>query len=103
MPINREEIIAAIRSTFPADDVADVLAALDRYGAEPHERERERVQLAIIALSQGNKDKLLQLVQDAKTDYRDVLCWQEAGPLTPRQGKWVQKAVLRLLERWGKN
>jgi hypothetical protein len=102
MPHNREEVIAAIRAVFSASDAATVLAVLDLYGVEPHERERERVQLAIVALSEGNEDRLLRFVQTAKTDYRDVLCWHETGPLTPEQGKQEQAAVLRLLEQFGK-
>ena len=101
MPHDCEEIIAAIRTAFPASDPATVLAVLDRYGVEPHERERTRVQLAIVALSEGNGDKLPDLVQTAKTDYRDILCWHEIGPLAPQQGKQAQEAALRVLKKWG--
>ena len=102
MPHCRAEVIAAIRTAFAVSDTATVLAVLDLYGIEPHERERERVQLAIVALSEGSEDMLLDLVQSAKTDYRDVLSWQETGPLTPEQGKKEHEAALRIIEQWGK-
>ncbi len=50
---------------------------LDLYGVEPHERERERVQLALVTLSDGNVELLLDLVRCARQDYRDVLYWNE--------------------------
>lgn len=102
MSHTREEVVAEIRTAFSDSDAATVLAVLDLYGTEPYELERERVQLAIIALSEGNEDKLLSLVQSAKTDYRDILCWHATGPLTPEQGEQQQQAALRLIERWGK-
>ncbi len=102
MPNTREEIIAAIRTVFPDSDAATVLSVVDLYGVEPHEREKERVQLAIVALSQGDEDKLLYFVQTAKTDYRDVLHWHATGPLTPEQGEQERQRAIRLLERWGK-
>jgi hypothetical protein len=39
--------------------------------------EQERVQLAVLKLSDGNPDKLRQNIQAAKIDYRDVLAWAE--------------------------
>lgn len=50
---------------------------LDGYGAEPQEAERDRVQLAILRLSEGQQAKLQHYVQAAKRDYRDVLYWSE--------------------------
>jgi hypothetical protein len=54
-----------------------VLAPLDTYGVEAYERERDRVQLAILKLSAGNEDRLRENVASAKGDYRDVLYWAE--------------------------
>ena len=101
MPVTREDVIGAIRAGFPQSDAETVLAVLDLYGIEVHEREKERVQLAIVALSEGKEDKLLYLVQVAKTDYRDVLAWHASGPLTPEEGKREQEAARRLIDRWG--
>ena len=54
-----------------------MLELLDDYGVESYERERERVQLAILKLSEGNEEKLREFVAVAKRDYRDVLFWAE--------------------------
>jgi len=98
----RAEVVAAARARFPGSDPATILAILDLYGTAPHERERERVQLAIVALSEGSEDKLLHFVRCAKTDYRDVLHWQASGPLSAAEGERLQQAAQDLIERWGK-
>lgn len=102
MTNTRDELVAAVQATFPGSDVATILAVLDLYGTQPYERERERVQLAIVELSNGDEDKLLYFVEAAKTDYRDVLCWQETGPLSESEGLEQQQAARRLIEKWGK-
>jgi len=102
MTNTREDVVAAVHTAFPGSDAATVLGVLDLYGTESHERERERVQLAILALSEGSEDKLLYFVQAAKTDYRDILHWEASGPLSESEGQEQQQAVLRLLEQWGK-
>jgi hypothetical protein len=56
---------------------ADILALLDAYGTETYERERERVQLAILKLSKGDREALIEYVRVAKRDYRNVLAWAE--------------------------
>jgi hypothetical protein len=102
MANTRDDVVAAVHAAFPSSDPATILDVLDLYGMESHERERERVQLAIVRLSEGSEDKLLDFLQSAKTDYRDVLCWQATGPLSESEGKKQQHAALRLLEQWGK-
>lgn len=71
----REEVIAAALSVFSGEQLATIMEILDLYGIEPHEKEHERVQLAILALSEGGENKLLHYVDAAKNDYRDVLYW----------------------------
>jgi hypothetical protein len=100
--VHRDQILGAARAAFPACDPADVLTALDQYGVEPYEREVERVQLAIIELSGGDMDRLLHFVQVAKTDYRNVLAWQELGPLPEAEGRRLQDEARALIEQWGK-
>ncbi len=102
MTHTRDDVLAAVQAAFHAGDLATILAVLDLYGTESYERERERVQLAIVELSGGSKDKLLELVQTAKTDYRDVLAWQQLGPLSEAEGKKLQNEARALLEKWGK-
>lgn len=73
---------------------------LEQYGVEPYERERERVQLAIVNLSEGNEDKLRYFLGVAKQDYRDVLFWsdrpEEAKIDTPEKKEQVRKMIERL-------
>jgi hypothetical protein len=99
---SRDEVEAAVGARFAKSDRAAVLAALDRYGTERHESERERVQLAIVELSGGDPDRLVELVCNAKTDYRDILAWQELGPLPPQQGQQLQNQVRVVLKAWGR-
>jgi hypothetical protein len=102
MPQTRDEVIAAIRTAFPPGDETIILAVLDLYGTEPYERERERVQIAIVGLSAGSEEKLKELVQVAKTDYRDILAWQERGPATEAEAKKLLEDARSLLKRWGR-
>ena len=77
MPYSREDVLVAVKRWLPNEDTTTVLSVLDAYGTEIYERERERVHIAILKLSEGNVDKLLQYVTAAKQDYRDVLYWAE--------------------------
>lgn len=77
MPRSREEVVAAVQKTFSESARSPVLELLDTYGVESYERERERVQLAILKLSEGDEEKLREFVAVAKRDYRDVLFWAE--------------------------
>jgi len=96
------DVVAAVEAVFPRGDTKTILAVLDLYGTAPHEREANRVKVAIVQLSQGSEDKLLELVQTAKTDYRDILSWVETGPLSPAEGEKLQLAARKLLDEWGK-
>ena len=77
MAHSRDQVVAAIQKTFLESSWGRVLVSLDTYGVESHERECERVQLAILRLSEGNEEKLREFVTVAKRDYRDVLLWAE--------------------------
>ena len=70
---------------------------LATYGLEDHERERDRVHLAILKLSEGSTDKLHEIVQAAKNDYRDVLMWAEY----PEEGQalWSLRSRLSVGEQ----
>src|SRR3982074_3796976 len=77
MAHSRDEVGAVVEKTFPESSRARVLELLDNYGVESYERERERVQLAILKFSEENEEKLREFVAVAKRDYRDVLFWAE--------------------------
>ncbi|MFO1217228.1 MAG: hypothetical protein U1E89_02480 [Burkholderiaceae bacterium] len=102
MASTRDDVIEAVARAFAPADRAPVLEALDHYGTEPHERERERVQIAILELAAGDRQVLSQMVQAAKRDYRDVLMWADAGPMTAEEGARQQAAARDIIERWGK-
>lgn len=96
MSPTREDVVAAVRRTFPAERAAEILALLDSYGADSSEEGRARVQLAILALSQGDDGKLLHYVDAALVDFRDVLSWAEDDGQSPHE-----RAVLEVLgEAW---
>jgi hypothetical protein len=101
MPHTREEVVAVVQKTFPESGHTRVLELLDSYGVESYERERERVQLAILKLSEGNEEKLREFVAVAKRDYRDVLFWaenpEEAKLDTPEKRERIRK----MFEKFG--
>ena len=84
MPLGQQEmthsgdqVVASVEATFPKSGWARVLDLLESYGVESYERERKRVQLAILKLSAGSEEKVREFVAVAKRDYRDVLFWAE--------------------------
>lgn len=102
MTPTRDDVLALARSLFDEPAMADVLKILAAYGTEHHEREVQRVQMAILELSRGDRGKLPDLVRAAKSDYRDVLAWQQQGPLSPAVGSAWQAAARALIDRWGR-
>src|SRR6266581_8316593 len=101
MARSRDEVLAAVQKAFPESSWAYVVDLLDNYGVEPYERERERVQLAILKLSAGNEEKVREFVAVAKRDYRDVLFWaeypEEARLDTPEK----RQRIRNMFEKFG--
>jgi len=100
MTLSREDVVAAVRAHFPRADVSAILAMLDEYGAQSWERERDRVQRAIVNLSEGDEGKLRYFLDVAKRDYRDVLFWserpEEAKIDTPEKRKQMREMIAKL-------
>jgi hypothetical protein len=100
LPVSREAVLVAVQMAFPEGGRRRVLSLLDSYGAEPHERERERVQLAILKLCEGREDQVRVYLAVAKRDYRDVLFWaeypEEARADTPEQRRRMHELFERL-------
>jgi hypothetical protein len=92
---DNSQVVAAVQKTFRESAQARVIELLDAYGVESYERERERVQLAIVKLSEGNEEKVREFVAVAKRDYRDVLFWaenpEEAKLDTPKKRERIRK------------
>ena len=98
MPYSRACVVAAVRATFPRADPDAILAVLDEYGVEAYQRERDRVQLAIVNLTAGDEAKLRYFVEVAKQDYRDVLFWSdnpEEAKLTPEKRRRLREMLVK--------
>lgn len=104
-------ILRKIGQVFPDRAPADVLACLDQYGVESYERERRRVQLAILKLcNETGQGDLETYVQTAKQDYRDVLAWAEYprefkafGETDPARLASARDADRREFQAWRSN
>src|SRR5438270_10535367 len=101
MPSARDEVVAVVYKTFQATAHARVLELLDTYGVESYERERERVQLAILKLSQGNEEKVREFVAVAKHDYRDVLFWAENPEESRLDTPEKKERIRKMFEQFG--
>ena len=76
MKPSRELVLAKVNAMFAAADREQILLALDEYAAE-NAASVARVQLGILKLSAGKPDRVQELVQLAKEDYRDILARAE--------------------------
>jgi hypothetical protein len=74
---SRALVLKKISQLWPDLDSAEIMGVLDKYGEEAYEREPGRVQLGILKLSEGQLERLPDLVEMAKVDYRDVLAYAE--------------------------
>jgi hypothetical protein len=95
-----KDVITSVKAHFPEQSWERVLVLLETYGVESYERERERVQLALVKLSGGSEEKLRECVTVAKEDYRDILAWadspEEARIDTPEKKKQVRELLAKL-------
>ena len=108
---DRDIVRRKAAQVFPGHDPADIVAILDRYGVESWERERERVQLALLRISEGSLERLLQWLGYAKTDYRDALAAAEypsesragftgMGKLSPAQREAIRRKDREAYRAW---
>jgi len=98
---SRDEVVASVQATFPMSSWARVLELLDNYGVESYERERERVQVAILKLSAGSEAKVREYVAVAKRDYRDVLFWAEYPEESKLDRPEKRQRVRKMFEKFG--
>ena len=73
MEWSETDLELAVARLLPATEYEAAMALLHTYGAEPYEREVQRVRRVIVQTCHGSADKLRKLVAVAKGDYRDVL------------------------------
>ena len=93
--VTRADVERIVRREFPSNDFKTVVALLDAYGTEEYERERDRVQLAVMKLANGSVDALAREMQIAKLDYRDVL-----SPAEYPTYRWGEKDEGKLREMY---
>lgn len=74
---NEDLVLVKIKQCFPNQELEAVMAILALYGKESYERETQRVQVAVLKLSDGNLEKLRENIEAAKDDYRDILASAE--------------------------
>jgi hypothetical protein len=85
---------------FGEDKYREALGLVDQYGIERHEREVNRVKLAILESSEGRLSRLPYFVKCAKIDYRDLLTGQRLPPMSEaEEARWQASADL-WLARW---
>jgi hypothetical protein len=98
---DHNQVRRAVRAAFPNEDVESIMDLLQLYGLQAYERERERVQLAIVKISKGDIDSLLEFISAAKRDYRDVLMWADSTAVTPVQAVEMITDIASMLEQSG--
>lgn len=107
----RELVMKKAKDVFPKEDVSKIMSILDQYGVDSYERERERVQIAILKLSEGDMKELEESVKAAKQDYRDVLAWaefplemkSEPGTLDAQKAKEIKEKDRKQYLEWLKS
>jgi hypothetical protein len=75
--VSRKDVVRVVRREFSQVPEAELFAILDAYGTDDWQRERDRVQLAILKLAAGDLNALRGHVETACRDYRDVLACAE--------------------------
>lgn len=75
--VSRSDVLRVVRRDFRGVPETEVVAVLDRYGTSDWQRERNRVQLAVLKLANGDLEALRQHTDIACSDYRDVLAAAE--------------------------
>jgi len=98
---SRDDVVESVQGTFPKSSWARVVELLDSYGVEPYERERKRVQVAILKLSAGSEAKVREYVAVAKRDYRDVLFWAEYPEESKSDTPEERQRVRKMFEKFG--
>ena len=104
-------VLSKIKKMWPDADPDEILDILDEYGKENYETGCMRVQLAILKLSGGDRERLPELIKMAKMDWRDVLAYAEypeemkTGPIkmrdmSKREAQSVRQRDKRQYEKW---
>jgi hypothetical protein len=103
MTTSRDDVEAMALALFGAAHAKDALGLVDKYGTESHEREVDRVKLAILEVSEGKMSRLPYFIKCAKIDYRDVLTGQKLRPMSDEDELKWQSAADRMLALWSQD
>jgi len=71
--VTSNDVERIVRRDFPGGQFDAVMEVLKQYGTEKWQRERARVQLAVLKVADRDLDKLQRVIEAAARDYRDVL------------------------------
>ena len=91
-----ETAIAKIRECFRPQDREGAATLLIKYGIESWEREVERIHLDILSACESNLEKMEELINLAKADYRDLILLVEYDRV---KGSFVSKPQFAELHR----
>ena len=105
---SRNLVLKKLRDCFPDPAAADeALAILDTYGMESWHRERDRVHLALLKISEGDLEKLRRYTRGAQSDYRDTLVpaeypeqWRASSRTPPVEMAAILKRDREQYEAW---
>jgi hypothetical protein len=105
---SRNLVLKKLHHCFPDPSKAEeALAILDCYGTESWHRERDRVQLALLKISEGDIERLRLYTCDAQSDYRDTLVpaefpeeWQTSSKTPPAEMAVIRKRDREQYEAW---
>ena len=73
MPSISKKVRNRIETEYDPSIQTEIAEVLNLY----EDNERERVQLHILQLANGNKDEIYSLVEAANQDYRNIIYWAE--------------------------
>ena len=88
-------VLARIEADFAPDLRTEITARLLQYGGN----EADRVQFDILELAAGDPAQVVELVERARQDYRDILFWAEY-PEASRLDTPAKKAGASKLFKW---
>lgn len=97
----RSRLLEMVTRLFPNENHLDILGLLEEYGNRAHEREVFRVRQNILKLSNGQKNRIPELVKQAKTDYRDIIVAAEYEPASKEEAAKSLEVIAEMLIRSG--
>ena len=97
--VSRGDVVRVLKREFPGESIEALMTELDEYGVAGNPG-RERVQLDILKLARGNRERFREMIQEAKEDVREVIAaaeYHEYMKLSPTEAL-VIKAANRAIE-----